>query len=117
MPSPGELMNPTRLRLAALLVGAALALLSCAEPAPVAPPLDVPRPVFSAGQGSSSGLLRCRPMAYDSVTQVIGPSGGDIKVGRHVLSISRGTLKPPMAITAVPPPPPPTPIPPLPHCP
>jgi len=91
------LMTPTRLRVAA--VGAALTLLSCSEPAPVAP--DVPRPVFSAGQGSPSGLLRCRPMAYDSVTQVIGPSGGDIKVSRHVLSISGGTLKQPTTITAV----------------
>jgi len=106
MPSPGEismsrnvsaLMTPTRLRVAA--VGAALTLLSCSEPASVAP--DVPRLLFSAGQGSSSGLLRCRPMAYDSVTQVIGPSGGDIKVSRHVLSISGGTLKQPTTITAV----------------
>jgi len=94
-------MTPTRLPVAALLVGAALTLLSCAEPAPVAPSLDVPRPVFSAGQGPSSGLLRCRPMAYDSVTMVIGPAGGDIKVGRHVLSISGGTLKQRTTITAV----------------
>ena len=94
-------MTPTRLPLAALLVGAALTLLSCAEPAPVAPVLDVPKPEFSAGQGSSSGLLRCRPMAYDSVTVVIGPSGGDIKVSKHVLSISGGTLKQRTTITAV----------------
>lgn len=91
-------MTPTRLPVAALLVGAALTLLSCAEPAPVAP--DVPKPLFSAGQGSS-GLLRCRPMAYDSVTAVIGPSGGDIKVSRHVLSITGGTLKQRTTITAV----------------
>src|SRR5436190_1558422 len=106
MPSPGEismsrnlraLMTPTRLPVAALLLGSALTVLSCAEPTPVAP--DIPRPLFSAGQGSSSGLLRCRPMAYDSVTQVIGRSGGDIKVGRHVLSISGGTLKQPTTIT------------------
>src|SRR6266516_1173397 len=76
MPSPGEismsrnvsaLMTPTRLRVAA--GGAALTLLSCSEPASVAP--------------------------------VIGPSGGDIKVSRHVLSISGGTLKQPTTITAV----------------
>jgi len=94
-------MTPTRFPVAAVLVGAALTLLSCAEPAPVAPLLDVPRPVFSTGQGPSSGLLRCRPMAYDSVTMVIGPAGGDIKVSRHVLSISGGTLKQRTTITAV----------------
>ena len=94
-------MTPTRFPVAAVLVGAALTLLSCAEPAPVAPLLDVPRPVFSTGRGPSSGLLRCRPMAYDSVTMVIGPAGGDIKVSRHVLSISGGTLKQRTTITAV----------------
>ena len=92
------LMTPTRLPIAALLAGAAFTLLSCAEPAPVAP--DFPEPAFSAGQGSS-GLMRCRPLAYDSVTAVIGPSGGDIKVSRHVLSISGGTLKQRTTITAV----------------
>ncbi len=40
-------------------------------------------------------------MAYDSVTVVIGPAGGDIKVSRHVLSISGGTLKQRTTITAV----------------
>jgi hypothetical protein len=94
-------MTPTRFPVAALLVGAALTALSCAEPAPVAPNLDVPRPEFSAGQGSPSGLMRCRPLAYDSVTMVIGPAGGDIKVSRHVLSISGGTLKQRTTITAV----------------
>ncbi len=92
-------MTPTRLPVAALLLGAALTVLSCAEPAPVAP--DIPRPLFSAGQGSPSGLLRCRPMAYDSVSAVIGPAGGDIRVSRHVLSISGGTFKQQTTITAV----------------
>ena len=81
-----------------LLVVVTIVASSCGDPAPVAP---VSKPVFSAGQGSPSGLLRCRPMAYDSVTVVIGPSGGDIKVSRHVLSISRGTLKQRTTITAV----------------
>jgi len=40
-------------------------------------------------------------MAYDSVTAVIGPAGGDIKVSRHVLSIPGGTLKQRTTITAV----------------
>lgn len=82
-----------------LLVVVAFVASSCGDPAPVGP--AVPQPAFSAGQASPSGLLRCRPMAYDSVTVVIGPAGGDIKVSRHVLSISGGTLKQRTTITAV----------------
>ncbi len=82
-----------------LLVVVTIVASSCGDSAPVAP--AVPKPVFAAGQGSPSGLLRCRPMAYDSVTVVIGPAGGDIKVSRHVLSISGGTLKQRTTITAV----------------
>jgi hypothetical protein len=40
-------------------------------------------------------------MAYDSVTVVIGPSGGDIRMSHHVLSIPGGALKQRTTITAV----------------
>ncbi len=40
-------------------------------------------------------------MAYDSVTQTIGPAGGEIKIGRHTLKIPGGALKTPTAITVV----------------
>lgn len=93
-------MNPTRLPVAALLVGAALALLNCAEPEPAAPELRG-IPLQAGLDGSPGGFLKCRPMPYDSVTQTIGPSGGEIKVGRHVLAISGGTLKQRTTITAV----------------
>ncbi|HEX9216086.1 MAG TPA: hypothetical protein VF864_03820 [Gemmatimonadales bacterium] len=92
-------MKPSRLRFAAMAISAGVLVLNCGDPTPVAP--DLPSPVFATSQSSPSGLLRCRPMAYDSVTAVIGPSGGDIKVSRHVLSISGGTFKQPTTITAV----------------
>lgn len=94
-------MTTTRLPLAALLVGAALAILSCADPGPAAP--DLGRPSLEAGLNASTdgALLKCRPMAAASATETLGPSGGDIKVGRHVLSIPGGALKQRTTITAV----------------
>lgn len=89
-----------RLSATVFLVGTTLVASSCGDHPPTVAP-DLPRPAFSAGQSSPSGLLSCRPLAYDSVTAVIGPSGGDIKVSRHVLSISGGTLKQRTTITAV----------------
>src|ERR1041384_342614 len=102
MPSPGEpVIEPSRLLFAAMAMGAGALVLSCGDPMPVAPRADLPSPVFATSHSSPSGLLRCRSMAYDSVTAVIGPSGGDIKVSRHVLSIPGGTLKQRTTITAV----------------
>ena len=83
----------------ALLTGTALLLvLGCREPAaPLAPP-----------QGSLlglplqfTGLLRCSPLPYDSVTQTIGPEGGVINVGTHSLAIPAGALDSAVTITAV----------------
>jgi hypothetical protein len=84
-----------------MAMSAGALVLSCGDPMPVAPRADLPSPVFATSHSSPSSLLRCRPMAYDSVTAVIGPTGGDIKVSRHVLSISGGTLKQRTTITAV----------------
>ena len=91
----------TRLPVAALLVAAALTLLSCAEPGPAAPDLGGPSLEAGLNAYSDDGLLKCRPMTAASATETIGPSGGDIKVGRHVLSIPGGALKGRTTITAV----------------
>ena len=49
----------------------------------------------------SLGLLTCSPLPPDSVTQVVGPSGGVIQVGPHTLTIPAQALAAPVAITAV----------------
>jgi hypothetical protein len=49
-------------------------------------------------------LLRCSPLAYDSVTQTVGPEGGTIDVGPHTLDVPPGALSEPVSITAVVPP-------------
>ncbi len=86
--------------LSALLGGAAVAVLSCREPAPTAPDLQVP--ALQASRASSQGdLLRCRPLPADSVTQTIGPEGGDIWVGPHKLHVPSGALRGSVRIIAV----------------
>lgn len=46
-------------------------------------------------------LVSCRPLPYDSVTQTIGPEGGEIEVGRNWLLIPQGALRQAVSITAV----------------
>jgi len=94
-------MKGTRLLRAALLGLGALLLLSCADPSPlgVDPRADLyglpdlpPPPV---------GLVWCTPLAYDSVTQTVGPEGGTLAVGPHTLYIPPGALDTAVSITAV----------------
>jgi hypothetical protein len=42
--------------------------------------------------GLIDGVLVCKPQPYASTTQVVGPEGGTIKVGRHTLVIPAGAL-------------------------
>jgi len=48
-----------------------------------------------------TGLLACRVEPYQVTTKTIGPAGGRIEVGRHVLVIPAGALSAPTLITAV----------------
>ncbi len=98
-------IKPIRLAVATLSVAAAVTLASCIESGPAAPDLSgsPPAPSLEAGVTalSEGGLLKCRPMAAASAAAAIGPSGGDIKVGRHVLAIPGGALRQRTMITAV----------------
>jgi hypothetical protein len=81
---------------------AAAAAVSCVDPSPVG--VDVP--AFQRGGKwvtevtGKSGLVSCS-QKYDSVTQVIGPAGGLIAVGRHVLWVDSMALSDTVRITAV----------------
>lgn len=95
-------MKPTRLVLSVLLGGATLVALSCAEP-------TSPKPNGSllggddlfGGLKQLTGLLQCTPLPYDSVTQTIGPEGGEIQVGPHTFTVPAGALDTAVEITAV----------------
>jgi hypothetical protein len=90
----------TRTRIATLLVGAAVAALSCGDPSPTTPDLRVPAPQANFS-GWKTGLVACKPLAYDSATELIGPGGGELRVGKHVLSIPGGALRDWVSITVV----------------
>lgn len=77
-----------------LLGAAALALLSCADRAPLAPRA-------SPSLLGATGLLRCSPLPPDSITQTIGADGGTLSVGVHRLVIPAGALAAPVTITAL----------------
>jgi hypothetical protein len=57
-------------------------------------------PAPSPSTGAHTGLVTCL-QAYDSVTQAIGPTGGAIAVGHHVLWVDSLALTSPVSITAV----------------
>jgi hypothetical protein len=88
----------------ALLVGSTAAALRCADPSPVevSVPMDAKQTAGggTAGAAAKSNLLQC-PQAYDSVTRVIGPAGGLIVVGAHVLLVDTMALSKSVRITAV----------------
>src|SRR6266540_7477778 len=103
-----------------LLVGATVVALGCRDATPLgvaSPPpgvvpssLDrsddadddgVPSDTTDGGQEGEDSLVACRPLPYDSVTQTIGPQGGEVEVGRNWLIVPRGALREPVSITAV----------------
>lgn len=80
-------------------------LLACGETAPLGVPANAPaQPARSDWQLPSLGLLQCTPLPYDSTTETVGPAGGSIQVGPHVLQIPAGALTDSVAITMVAPP-------------
>ncbi|HEX9610473.1 MAG TPA: hypothetical protein VF978_01210 [Gemmatimonadales bacterium] len=94
-------MTPTRKLLSALLGScAALAALSCADPAP----LGVQPGTADAGLlglDLPAGLLSCSPLPYESVAQTIDATGGTLQVGPHTFSVPPGALDTAVTITAV----------------
>jgi len=104
-----------------LLVGATVVVMSCRDSSPVGLAGLTPAgtPTFHGrsddGDDGDDGeesdttddgedgdsLAVCRPLPYDSVTQTIGPAGGEIEVGRNWLIVPRGALRAPVSITAV----------------
>lgn len=94
---------PRTTRLAVFL-GAAAAVLSCAEI-----PVTGPQPSKLSNSQSldepellaaSAELLSCVAVPPTSVTSTIGPLGGEIRFGPHTLSIPAGALTVPVSITA-----------------
>src|SRR5438128_3498775 len=82
----------------ALLAGASAAASSCSDPSPVGVTTS---PMLAAQKVGGSHLLSCPVAVYDSVTKVIGPAGGILVAGGHVLVVDSLALSTPVSITAV----------------
>ena len=86
-----------------LLAGLAAGLVSCAEDRAPTTAVSMQSPQDQALLGEllrPLGLLQCRPLPYDRETRVIGPKGGVIFVGPHMLVIPEGALDSAVTITA-----------------
>ena len=83
----------------ALLAGASATASSCSDPSPVG--VQSPPPMLTLQRVGAGRLLSCPPVAYDSVTRVIGLAGGLLVVGSHVLVVDSLALTSPVMITAV----------------
>ena len=97
-------MKRVRFLRAALLGGGALLLLSCADRSPLGVDPRGRQPeagLFGFLPLPNFGLLKCTPLAYDSVTQTIGPEGGTLAVSGYVLTVPAGALDSAVSITAV----------------
>ena len=53
------------------------------------------------GNGLLGGLLACTPLPEATASGVIGPAGGTLRVGPHVLTIPAGALSDTVTITAL----------------
>ena len=95
-------MHTARLKRFALLLGAALAVASCAEHTPTSPAAraNAPEADLIGGLLQKTGLLSCRPMPAAYASQTIGTSGGVIHVGPHTFSVPAGALDHSVTITA-----------------
>src|SRR5947208_13126912 len=93
----------------ALLAGAAIALLSCTDPTPVAVQTltleaarskDTTSTTNTSTTSKKTGLVACS-QTYDSVTKAIGPLGDTLQVGHHILVVHALALTDTVSITAV----------------
>ncbi len=91
-------MNAERAILVGLLAG--VVAFACERSPTAAPIAPLAARSVSTSSTKASGLVVCS-QAYDSVSQVIGPAGGMITVGPHILLVDSLALIAPVRITAV----------------
>ncbi len=82
------------------LLAALAATSSCTDPSPLGVPEFRRGGRGQDGSTKGTGLLACS-QTYDSVTQVVGPAGGFIVVGSHILWVDTMALADTVRITAV----------------
>src|SRR5207244_7932315 len=89
----GVVRRPMRRRaVVAVSIGAIALATSCRS--------DLAGPTLRGNVATTEGLLSCKPLGYDSVTQTLGPAGGVVKVSKHNLVGPAGALSTVVSITA-----------------
>ena len=93
-------MTPNHLFGRAWLIALVVVASSCSDPSPTGANAT---PGLMAGKVKSTvpSFVKCSPVAYDSVSRVIGPAGGWFVVGANVLWVDSLALSAPVTITAV----------------
>jgi len=79
-----------------MIVLSALAVGFACERSPIGPPPAA----ITADLSKQTGLLQCSAMPSQSVKQTIGPAGGTMKIGPHILVVPPGALASPVSIAA-----------------
>lgn len=100
-------MTSLRFRLVGAVAALAITAASCGDSTLTAPPVAQVTPDSAQGEllgilqpiTRPLGLLTCRPMAPATGSAVIGPMGGTVQVGPHVLRVPPGALDAPVLIT------------------
>lgn len=81
----------------------AVAAWSCRDanaPLPTGEAAGAPAPELVGDLLRGTGLLRCTPLPYATASSLIGPAGGELRVGPHVLRVPAGALAQTVRITA-----------------
>ena len=99
-------MRTARVVLSSLLAAAAVLLVACEGTTPVGPraPARLSQGDFLAADRHSRAhldLLPCEPDHPDWAAKVIGPQGGELKVGKHTLTVPVGSLHERVTISAI----------------
>lgn len=93
-------MKSLRLRIVGAVLGVAILASSCGENSPTAPVASITASDSTQGEllgvvtdlTRSLGLLTCRPMSAAWGAAWVGPAGGTVQVGPHVLRVPAGAL-------------------------
>jgi hypothetical protein len=95
-------MSVPRFLRSTLFGGATVVLVGCGDGAPAGVDAQglAPEALLADAQVRRRGLVPCSRLPSVSVTQTIGPAGGFLQVGPHLLSVPPGALVEPVSIRA-----------------
>jgi hypothetical protein len=93
-------MKSHRFRIVGAVLAVAILASSCGESSPTAPVASITASDSTQGElldlvtstTRSLGLLTCRPMPAAWGSEWIGPAGGSVQVGPHILRVPAGSL-------------------------